>query len=74
MIMADRCNGNNYTDDVMTVKVVACDNYRQSEYDVRCDTWSLGITAIEISDGTFPVVDNHHAYKLHRFVRLHLLF
>lgn len=39
----------------MAPEVIACETQLDSCYDVRADTWSLGITAIELMDGKPPL-------------------
>jgi len=38
--------------------VIACEN-QAYEYDMRADVWSLGITTIEVTDGTPPLYGQH---------------
>ena len=44
----------------MSPEVIACEYQLESEYDARTDVWSLGITAIELGDGT-----HHCLVKIH---------
>ncbi|CAD5118433.1 DgyrCDS7142 [Dimorphilus gyrociliatus] len=39
----------------MAPEVIACETQLDSCYDIRADTWSLGITAIELMDGKPPL-------------------
>ncbi|XP_072286891.1 nik-related protein kinase isoform X2 [Pyxicephalus adspersus] len=43
----------------MAPEVIACDENPDSTYDYRSDLWSLGITAIEMAEGTPPLCDMH---------------
>ncbi|XP_059378209.1 mitogen-activated protein kinase kinase kinase kinase 4-like [Carassius carassius] len=43
----------------MAPEVIACDDNPDSTYDYRSDVWSLGITALEMAEGTPPLCDLH---------------
>ncbi|XP_041349834.1 misshapen-like kinase 1 isoform X2 [Gigantopelta aegis] len=43
----------------MAPEVIACDENTDATYDNRSDLWSLGITAIEMSEGKPPLCDMH---------------
>ncbi|KAL8623922.1 hypothetical protein ACOMHN_054263 [Nucella lapillus] len=38
----------------MAPEVIACEQQLDYSYDVRCDVWSLGVTAIELAEGRPP--------------------
>ena len=55
-------------------QVIACKNYTNQQfenrsYDGRCDTWSLGITAIELADGKPPFAEQHPDRAMYKIVR-----
>jgi len=43
----------------MAPEVIACEQNVKSTYDYRSDIWSLGITAIEMAEGSPPLCDMH---------------
>ncbi|XP_053386580.1 myosin-IIIb-like isoform X4 [Mercenaria mercenaria] len=53
----------------MAPEVIACERQLDYNYDIRCDIWSLGITAIELIDGAPPLADKHPMRALFRIPR-----
>uniref|UniRef100_A0A3Q2I1D4 Myosin IIIA n=1 Tax=Equus caballus TaxID=9796 RepID=A0A3Q2I1D4_HORSE len=53
----------------MAPEVIACEQQLDTAYDARCDTWSLGITAIELGDGDPPLADLHPMRALFKIPR-----
>ncbi|RWS27882.1 myosin-IIIb-like protein [Leptotrombidium deliense] len=43
----------------MAPEVIACERQIDCSYDIRCDVWSLGITAIELAEGAPPLSNMH---------------
>nr|XP_009862190.1 misshapen-like kinase 1 isoform X1 [Ciona intestinalis] len=43
----------------MAPEVIACEQNASATYDYRSDIWSLGITAIEMAEGSPPLCDMH---------------
>lgn len=50
-------------------QVIACEQQLDTTYDARCDTWSLGITAIELGDGDPPLAELHPMRALFKIPR-----
>ncbi|KAL4217322.1 Myosin-IIIa [Mactra antiquata] len=53
----------------MAPEVIACERQLDYDYDIRCDVWSLGITAIEMIDSVPPLSDKHPMRALFRIPR-----
>ena len=56
-------------------QVIASEEQADINYGVRCDIWSLGITAIELADGDPPLADLHPMralFKIPRYLRFAL--
>lgn len=53
----------------MAPEVIACEQQLDYSYDIRCDIWSLGITAIELADGVTPLSDQHPMRALFKIPR-----
>jgi myosin-3 len=49
--------------------VIACEQQLEYNYDLRCDIWSLGITAIELADGNAPLSEEHPMRALFKIPR-----
>ena len=50
----------------MSPEVIACEHQLEYDYDLRCDVWSLGITAIEIVEGTPPLFGENPVRALYK--------
>jgi myosin III len=53
----------------MAPEVIACEQQLDQSYDARCDVWSLGITAIEFSEGDPPLCEQHPMRALFQIPR-----
>ncbi|KAK4296506.1 hypothetical protein Pmani_030996 [Petrolisthes manimaculis] len=53
----------------MAPEVIACEQQLDYSYDVRCDVWSLGITALELADGEPPLSEIHPMRALFQIPR-----
>jgi myosin-3 len=53
----------------MAPEVIACEQQLDYSYDVRCDVWSLGITAIELAEGEPPLSEYHPMRALFKIPR-----
>lgn len=51
------------------LQVIACEQQLDSSYDSRCDVWSVGITAIELSEGEPPLSELHPMRALFQIPR-----
>ncbi|MEJ1284359.1 myosin IIIA [Cricetulus griseus] len=62
----DKINGDKLW---LVLEVIACEQQLDTTYDARCDTWSLGITAIELGDGDPPLAELHPMRALFKIPR-----
>ena len=53
----------------MAPEVIACEQQMDADYDVRCDVWSLGITALELADSEPPLAELHPMRALFKIPR-----
>ncbi|KZS21454.1 Neither inactivation nor afterpotential protein C [Daphnia magna] len=65
----DRKNTSVGTPYWMAPEVIACEQQLDYSYDMRCDVWSLGITAIELADGDPPLSELHPMRALFQIPR-----
>ena len=52
-----------------SIQVIACEQQLDSSYDSRCDIWSVGITAIELTEGDPPLSELHPMRALFQIPR-----
>ena len=50
----------------MSPEVIACEYQLDSDYDMRTDIWSLGITAIEVVDSVPPLFGENPLRALYK--------
>ncbi|EFX77076.1 hypothetical protein DAPPUDRAFT_305891 [Daphnia pulex] len=65
----DRKNTSVGTPYWMAPEVIACEQQLEYSYDMRCDVWSVGITAIELADGDPPLSELHPMRALFQIPR-----
>ncbi|KAK3082812.1 hypothetical protein FSP39_006063 [Pinctada imbricata] len=53
----------------MAPEVIACERQLEYNYDIRCDIWSVGITAIELAEGEPPLAELHPMRALFKIPR-----
>ena len=53
----------------MAPEVIACEQQLDYNYNIKCDVWSMGITAIELADGDPPYADEHPMKALFKIPR-----
>ncbi|RDD46335.1 Myosin-IIIa [Trichoplax sp. H2] len=65
------CTGTSYwvAPEVIACKSYANQQFEERSYDSRCDTWSLGITAIELADGKPPFAEQHPDRAMYKILR-----